>query len=137
MKIILKYYFDQTKNKFIPTCSSEINENNALTSYLNDDLGNKDEHKEFLNNTLNGLTNDIDKDISSNSWGIDMVDNNIHIYFLYDSDNEFYKTKLAKIEFVFIIKKWIEFLDRPFSNPSYQEIIDSEDAYLSEKSPKR
>lgn len=50
-------------------------------------------------------------------------------FFLYDSDNKQYQIKLPKIEFIFIIRRWIDFLNKSIKDPNYQEIIDSEDAY--------
>ena len=122
MRIIFKYYFNEIEKKFIPTCDSEFKgDYEPLISYLNDDLGDKREYKEFLK--------DGEEDVSSNSWGVDVVGDEVYIFFLYDSDNKQYQIKLPKIEFIFIIRRWIDFLNKPIENPNYQEIIDSEDAY--------
>lgn len=130
MRIIFKYYFNEIEKKFIPTCDSECKgDYEPLISYLNDDLGDKCEYKEFLKDILYILINNRVEDVSSNSWGVDVVENDVYIFFLYDSDNKQYQIKIPKIEFIFIIRRWIDFLNKPIENPNYQEIIDSEDAY--------
>ena len=130
MRIIFKYYFNEIEKKFITTCDSEFKfDYEPLISYLNDDLGDKREYKEFLKDILNVLINNGEEDVSSNSWGVDVVGDEVYIFFLYDSDNKQYQIKLPKIEFIFIIRRWIDFLNKPIENPNYQEIIDSEDAY--------
>ncbi|HHK6044497.1 TPA: DUF5376 family protein, partial [Neisseria subflava] len=58
-----------------------------------------------------------------------VVGDNVYIFFLYDSDNKQYQIKLPKIEFIFIIRRWIDFLNKSIKDPNYQEVIDSEDAY--------
>ena len=96
---------------------------------MNDDLGDKCEYKEFLKDILYILINNRVEDVSSNSWGVDVVENDVYIFFLYDSDNKQYQIKIPKIEFIFIIRRWIDFLNKSIEDPNYQEIIDSEDAY--------
>jgi len=62
MRIIFEYYFNEVKKEFIPTCNSEFKgDYTPLISYLNDDLGDKREYKEFLKNVLNILINNIKK----------------------------------------------------------------------------
>ena len=130
MRIIFEYYFNEVKKEFISTCDSEFKGDYIpLISYLNDDLGDKSEYKEFLKDILNILINNREEDISSNSWGVDVVGDNVYIFFLYDSDNKQYQIKLPKIEFIFIIRRWIDFLNKSIKDPNYQEVIDSEDAY--------
>ena len=114
MRIIFKYYFNEIEKKFIPTCDSEFKgDYEPLISYLNDDLGDKREYKEFLKDILNVLINNGEEDVSSNSWGVDVVGDEVYIFFLYDSDNKQYQIKLPKIEFIFIIRRWIDFLNKP------------------------
>ena len=99
MRIIFKYYFNEIEKKFIPTCDSEFKgDYEPLISYLNDDLGDKCEYKEFLKDILNVLINNGEEDVSSNSWGVDVVGDEVYIFFLYDSDNKQYQIKLPKID---------------------------------------
>ena len=94
MRIIFQYYFNEIKNEFIPTCDSEFKgDYEPLISYLNDDLGDKREYKEFLKDILNVLINNGEEDVSSNSWGVDVVGDEVCIFFLYDSDNKQYQIK--------------------------------------------
>ena len=60
MRIIFQYYFNEIKKEFIPTCDAEFKgDYEPLISYLNDDLGDKREYKEFLKDILNVLINNI------------------------------------------------------------------------------
>ena len=82
MRIIFQYYFNEIKKEFIPTCDAEFKgDYEPLISYLNDDLGDKREYKEFLKDILNVLINNGEEDVSSNSWGVDVVGDEVYIFF--------------------------------------------------------
>jgi hypothetical protein len=49
-------------------------------------------------------------DFSSNSWGVDVIGNEVIIYFLYDEDNEDFKQRYTLEEFEQAITDCIEFL---------------------------
>jgi hypothetical protein len=52
-------------------------------------------------------------DFSSNSWGVDLIDNGVVIYFLYDEDNEDFKQRYTLEEFEQAITDRIAFLRKP------------------------
>ena len=84
-ELYLSIIFNEVKKEFIPTCDSEFKGDYIpLISYLNDDLGDKSEYKEFLKDILNILINNREEDISSNSWGVDVVgDDVLYILFIW------------------------------------------------------
>lgn len=117
MKIIFEYYFCVEKEEYIPTCySEERNEFNPLTAYLTDDMGGRD-HIIFLKDSLNKLRSQENVDISSNSWGCDIDEESVLLYFLYAEDEQEYHLHLSKDTFVFIISEWIGFIE----SANYQE----------------
>jgi hypothetical protein len=52
-------------------------------------------------------------DFSSNSWGVDVIGNEVIIYFLYDEDNEDFKQRYTLEEFEQAITDRIAFLRKP------------------------
>lgn len=114
MKLIFEFYFNNEKNKYLPTCySDERNEFNPLTGYLTDDIGG--DYIDFLESSIETLRDNIDIDISSNSWGCDVDEKRIFLYFLYDYDNQDYHLYLDKDVFYFILSEWLSFIkDKSF-----------------------
>ncbi|QIW15271.1 hypothetical protein A4G20_02415 [Pasteurellaceae bacterium RH1A] len=111
MKLVFDCYLKD--NNLEPTCYSlEENELNPLTGYLTDTTGGSyGEYLKFLKKSLDILNDDEkDIDISSNSWGVNVFDTYVEIYFLYDENNENYKLKMNKFAFSSIINEWILFL---------------------------
>lgn len=73
------------------------------------------DYLDFLESSIETLRDNIDIDISSNSWGCDVDEKRIFLYFLYDYDNQDYHLYLDKDVFYFILSEWLSFIkDKSF-----------------------
>lgn len=75
MKLIFTYI--QHKGQIIPAC------------YLNDPMGGPN-YFSFLDHSLAILTDDTiqESDISSNSWGVEVMNDQVNFYFLFAQEEE-------------------------------------------------
>lgn len=86
--------------------------------------GSVSSHIRFLKNNLNALkTRNYQTDISSNSYGVDYLDDDfLSIYFLYDENK---KLKIKKDKLINLLEKWILFLEM-HPTQDYKESLSTE-----------
>ena len=109
MKLIFTYI--QHKGQIIPTCHLEENHQlNPLTGYLNDTMGGSN-YFSFLDHSLSILIDETIKeaDISSNSWGVEVVNDQVNFYFLFAQEEESLYLTLPRGIMVDVLRLWLIF----------------------------
>lgn len=111
MKLIFTYI--QHKGQIIPACHLEENHQlNPLTGYLNDPMGGSN-YFSFLDHSLAILTDDTiqEADISSNSWGVEVMNDEVNFYFLFAQEESLYLT-LPRGIMIDVLRLWLIFLSQ-------------------------
>ena len=109
MKLIFTYI--QHKGQIIPTCHLEENHQlNPLTGYLNDPMGGSN-YFSFLDHSLAILTDDTiqEADISSNSWGVEVMNDQVNFYFLFAQEEESLYLTLPRGIMIDVLRLWLIF----------------------------
>ena len=109
MKVIFSYI--KHKEQIIPVCYLEDNAKlNPLTGYLNDPMGGPN-YFAFLDHSLSILTNENiqEADISSNSWGVEIKNEQVYLYFLFSQDDESLQLTLPRGVMVDVLRLWLIF----------------------------
>ena len=109
MKLIFTYI--QHKGQIIPTCHLEENHQlNPLTGYLNDPMGGSN-YFSFLDHSLAILTDDTiqEADISSNSWCVEVMNDEVNFYFLFAQEEESLYLTLPRGIMVDVLRLWLIF----------------------------
>lgn len=122
MNLVFKYIKYPGTIKLVPVIKAETDnkKEQILISYITDDGGGAlNSHIEFLTNVVVSLENSSTNflDLSSNSYGAEIYNEFIKIYFLFDEDSE-YVFKRADV--LKLIELWIYFLKRE-PDQSYEE----------------
>jgi len=126
MSLIFYYMKYPELIDLVATIKSDDLENDKegiIISYLIDSGGaSLESHIELLEESICKLE-DLsisNADISSNSYGSEIVNNIVKIYFLYDEDKEY---EINRLDLLRIIKSWVEFMKKkPIEK--YQEKYD-------------
>lgn len=109
MKLIFTYI--QHKGQIIPACHLEENHQlNPLTGYLNDPMGGSN-YFSFLDHSLAILTDDTiqESDISSNSWGVELMNDEVNFYFLFAQEEESLYLTLPRGIMIDVLRLWLIF----------------------------
>ena len=109
MKLIFTYI--QHKGQIIPTCHLEENHQlNPLTGYLNDPMGGAN-YFSFLDHSLSILTDETiqEADISSNSWGVEVMNDQVNFYFLFAQEEESLYLTLPRGIMIDVLRLWLIF----------------------------
>lgn len=109
MKLIFTYI--QHKGQIIPTCHLEANHQlNPLTGYLNDPMGGAN-YFSFLDHSLAILTDETiqEADISSNSWGVEVMNEQVNFYFLFAQEEESLYLTLPRGIMIDVLRLWLIF----------------------------
>ena len=109
MKLIFTYI--QHKGQIIPACHLEENHQlNPLTGYLNDPMGGSN-YFSFLDHSLAILTDDTiqEADISSNSWGVEVMNDEVNFYFLFAQEEESLYLTLPRRIMIDVLRLWLIF----------------------------
>ena len=109
MKLIFTYI--QHKGQIIPTCHLEENHQlNPLTGYLNDPMGGP-KYFSFLDHSLSILTDEMiqEADISSNSWGVEVMNDQVNFYFLFAQEEESLYLTLPRGIMIDVLRLWLIF----------------------------
>ena len=109
MKLIFRYI--QHKGQIIPTCHLEENHQlNPLTGYLNDPMGGQN-YFSFLEHSLSILTDEMiqEADISSNSWGVEVMNDQVNLYFLFAQEEESLYLTLPRGIMIDVLRLWLIF----------------------------
>ena len=109
MKLIFTYI--QHKGQIIPTCHLEENHQlSPLTGYLNDPMGGSN-YFSFLDHSLSILTDEMtqEADISSNSWGVEVMNDQVNFYFLFAQEEESLYLTLPRGIMIDVLRLWLIF----------------------------
>ena len=109
MKLIFTYI--QHKWQIIPTCHLEENHQlSPLTGYLNDPMGGSN-YFSFLDHSLSILTDDTiqEADISSNSWCVEVMNDEVNFYFLFAQEEESLYLTLPRGIMIDVLRLWLIF----------------------------
>ncbi|WP_237052377.1 DUF5376 family protein [Mannheimia granulomatis] len=123
MKLLFSYFND--KNTLYPMC--ELAENhrlNPLTGYLNDPMGGIN-YFAFLDSSLSILRDRTinNADISSNSWGVEIENEIVHIHFLFAPDVDELRLTMPRNIFIDILVVWLIFCSKE-KVLGYQEYLE-------------
>ena len=109
MKLIFTYI--QHKGQIIPTCHLEENHQlNPLAGYLNDPMGGLN-YFSFLDHSLSILTDEMiqEADISSNSWCVEVMNDQVNFYFLFAQEEESLYLTLPRGIMIDVLRLWLIF----------------------------
>lgn len=106
----LKFYYYLFNDELFPTV--EIDDFDILAMYLLDHGGCFTSHMDFFEECIYNAKNNIEFDMSSNSYGVIKNNNNLVIYFIHDEDKS---VPITLNNFIAILQLWVDFLRK---NPS-------------------
>lgn len=124
MSLIFYYIRYPSASDLVATIRSDDSSNfkeEMIISYLIDDGGlSVESHIEYLDDCISKLENSTinEIDISSNSYGVELINEMVKIYFLYDENQccEVKRSDLLKL-----LKSWVMFIKKkPIEN--YEEV---------------
>ena len=127
MKFKLCYYksFEKTIYEKISFACSTINEtqNEIIIGCYIDDVSNFESN---LNEICRELEKTEDSGLDGQVWGADFIKDKVHIFWLFDSNNEEGKAEISRKGMLKLMKKWIEFRKKkiPENYEEYEEIIE-------------
>ena len=112
------------KDKIILVCDSVSNnqDENIIGCYIND--------ISVFESTLNEICRELEKTedsgLDGQVWGADFFKDKVHIFWLFDPDNEEGKAEISRKGMLKLMKKWIEFRKKkiPENYEKYEEIIE-------------
>ena len=124
------WYYKSTDNKFykeneiVRACSSINNTNNEglIVCYISD-ISN-------FESNLTEICGELDKrkysGLDGQVWGADFLKDKVHIFWLFDPNNEEGKAEISRKGMLKLMKKWIEFRKKkiPENYEEYEEIIE-------------
>ena len=127
MKFRLHYYksFEKTIYEKISFACSSINKTqneDIISCYIND-ISN-------FESNLTEICRELDKrkysGLDGQVWGADFLKDKVHIFWLFDPNNEEGKAEISRKGMLKLMKKWIEFRKKkiPENYEKYEEIIE-------------
>ena len=127
MKFRLHYYksFEKTIYEKISFACSTINEtqNEIIIGCYIDDVSNFESN---LNEICKELEKTEDSGLDGQVWGADFIKDKVHIFWLFDPNNEEGKAEISRKGMLKLMKRWIEFRKKkiPENYEEYEEIIE-------------
>ena len=127
MKFRLHYYksFEKTIYEKISFACSSINKTqneDIISCYIND-ISN-------FESNLTEICRELDKrkysGLDGQVWGADFLKDKVHIYWVFDPNNEEGKAEISRKGMLKLMKRWIEFRKKkiPENYEKYEEIIE-------------
>ena len=104
------------KDKIILVCDSvSNNQNEIVVSCYISDISNFEELEKM---DISGISGQV--------WGADFLKDKVHIFWLFDPNNEEGKAEISRKGMLKLMKKWIEFRKKkiPKNYEEYEEIIE-------------
>ena len=127
MEFKLCYYksFEKTIYEKISFACSSINktQNEILIGCYINDISN-------FESNLTEICGELDKrkysGLDGQVWGADFLKDKVHIYWVFDPDNEEGKAEISRKGMLKLMKRWIEFRKKkiPENYEEYEEIIE-------------
>ena len=112
------------KDKIILVCDSVSNNQNEniIGCYIND-ISNFESN---LTEICRELEKTEDSGLDGQVWGADFIKDKVHIFWLFDPDNEEGKAEISRKGMLKLMKRWIEFRKKkiPEKYEEYEEIIE-------------
>ena len=125
--MVLKFHYIKNKNNIFQSC--EVNEKYKFISFY---LHNPIDCKNFLKFAKKALEENLKKDISGEAVAaeVDIEEDriimyDIDTYFAGNDPNEILEIK--KEDLIYILDRWIKFLEKPITDENYEEIFEMED----------
>ena len=125
--MVLKFHYIKNKNNIFQSC--EVNEKYKFISFY---LHNPIDCKNFLKFAKKALEENLKKNISGEAAaaevdieGDKIIMYDIDIYFAGDEPDELLEIK--KEDLIYILDRWIKFLEKLITDENYEEIFKIED----------
>ena len=125
--MVLKFHYIKNKNNIFQSC--EVNEKYKFISFY---LHNSIDCKNFLKFAKKALEENLKKDISGEAVAaeVDIEENKIIMYDIdtyFDGDEPDELLEIKKEDLIYILDRWIKFLEKPITDENYEEIFKMED----------
>lgn len=125
--MVLKFHYIKNKNNIFQSC--EVNEKYKFISFY---LHNPIDCKKFLKFAKKALEENLKKDISGEAVAVevDIEENKIIMYDIdtyFDGDEPDELLEIKKEDLIYILDRWIKFLEKPIIDENYEEIFEMED----------
>ncbi len=125
MSLIFKRYFHEKSYRHGCGFDKENKLEKIIASFLTDTAGSSEKSFfEYLEEQLLILDrrDSTDWSLDTSHWGCDLVGEIVHIYFLFDENNEDYMTEIELTKFRKILRLWIDFYHQPIKGEVSQTI---------------
>ena len=124
-KFCYEKIFEKTIHEKIDLICAPINktQNEIIIGCYIDDISNFESN---LNEICEELEKTEDSGLDGQVWGADFIKDKVHIYWLFDPDNEEGKAEISRKGMLKLMKRWIEFRKKkiPENYEKYEEIIE-------------
>ena len=125
--MVLKFHYIKNKNNIFQSC--EVNEKYKFISFY---LHNPIDCKNFLKFAKKALEENLKKDISGEAVAaeVDIEEDRIIMYDIdtYFAGNDPNKIlEIKKEDLIYILDRWIKFLEKLITDENYKEIFEMED----------
>ena len=121
--MVLKFHYIKNKNNIFQSC--EVNEKYKFISFY---LHNPIDCKNFLKFTKKALEENLPRDPSGEDIAVDIEGDKVIMYDIYfDGDEPDELLEIKKEDLIYILDRWIKFLEKPITDENYEEIFEMED----------
>ena len=121
--MVLKFYYIKNKNNIFQSC--EVNEKYKFISFY---LHNPIDCKNFLKFAKKVLEENLPRDPSGEDTAVDIEGDKVIMYDIYfDGDEPDELLEMKKEDLIYILDRWIKFLEKPITDENYEEIFEMED----------
>ena len=112
------------KDKIILVCDSVSNNQNE--NIIGCYIGDISNFESNLNEICRELEKTEDSGLDGQVWGADFLKDKVHIFWLFDPNNEEGKAEISRKGMLKLMKRWIEFRKKkiPEDYEEYEEIIE-------------
>ena len=121
--MVLKFYYIKNKNNIFQSC--EVNEKYKFISFY---LHNPIDCKNFLKFAKKVLEENLPRDPSGEDTAVHVEGDKVIMYDIYfDGDEPDELLEMKKEDLIYILDRWIKFLEKPITDENYEEIFEMED----------
>ena len=121
--MVLKFHYIKNKNNIFQSC--EVNEKYKFISFY---LHNPIDCKNFLKFAKKVLEENLPRDPSGEDTAVDVEGDKVIMYDIYfDGDEPDELLEMKKEDLIYILDRWIKFLEKPITDENYEEIFEMED----------
>ena len=121
--MVLKFHYIKNKNNIFQSC--EVNEKYKFISFY---LHNPIDCKNFLKFAKKVLEENLPRDPSGEDTAVDVEGDKVIMYDIYfDGDEPDELLEIKKEDLIYILDRWIKFLEKPITDENYEEIFEMED----------